>query len=114
MWLFDLCKKTLNECFLYQTSYFSAPLSFSVHSVFNLFDLFSVIQSPLSHTLCRLGLLLGEVSVVVEVTEESDETERVGKHSHVHGVREVTVDKQVVGGVEGYDKKLELRGQTDT
>lgn len=49
--------------------------------------------------------------MVVEVTEESDEAERVGQHNHVHGVREVTVSKQVVGGVDGYREKLELEGR---
>lgn len=52
--------------------------------------------------------------MIVEVTEESDEAERVGQHNHVHGVREVTVSKEVVGGVDGYYEKLELGGrQTD-
>lgn len=52
--------------------------------------------------------------MVVEVTEEGDEAERVGQHHHVHGVREVTVSKQVVGGVDGHYEELELgRKQTD-
>lgn len=67
-----------------------------------------------SLSLCLLGLRLGEVVLVVEVTEENDEAQRVGEHDHVHGVREVTVDKHVEGGVEGYYDKLELGGrQTD-
>lgn len=48
--------------------------------------------------------------MVVEVTEESDEAERVSQHDHVHGVGEVTLSKQVVGGVDGYCEKLELGG----
>lgn len=58
-----------------------------------------------------LALLLGDVAVVVEVTEESDEAERVGQHNYVHGVREVTVSKQIVGGVDGNCEKLELGGR---
>ncbi len=49
--------------------------------------------------------------MVVEVTEESDEAERVGQDDHVHGVREVTVGKQVVRGVDCYYEKLELGGR---
>lgn len=55
-----------------------------------------------------LGLLVDEVATVVEVAEESDEAERIGQHDHVHGVREVAVGKQVVGGVDGHYEKLEL------
>ena len=62
--------------------------------------------------LCLLALLFGKVAVVVEVTEESDEAERVGQHNHVHGIREVTVSEQVVGGVDGDYEKLELGGET--
>lgn len=68
----------------------------------------------LSLPLWRLALLLGEVAVVVEVTEESDEAERVGQDDHVHGVGEVTVGKQVVGGVDCYYEKLELGGRRRT
>ena len=49
--------------------------------------------------------------MVVEVTEESNEAESVGQHHGVHGVREVAVGKQVVSGVDGYYKKLELGGR---
>lgn len=49
--------------------------------------------------------------MVVEVTEESDEAERVGQYNYVHGVREVTVSKQIVGGVDGNCEKLELGGR---
>ncbi len=66
---------------------------------------------PLLLSLCFLALLLGEVALVVEVTEESDEAERVGHDNHVHGVWEVAVSKQVVGGVDCHYKKLELRGR---
>lgn len=47
--------------------------------------------------------------MVVEVTEESNEAERVSQHNHVHGVRKVTVSEQVVSGVDGHGNKLELR-----
>lgn len=50
--------------------------------------------------------------MVVEVTEECDKAEGVGQHNHVHGVREVTVSEQVVGGVDGDYEKLELGGET--
>lgn len=60
-----------------------------------------------------LLLLLRQVAVVKEVTEESDEAEGVGQHDDVHGVREVAVGKQVVAGVDGYYEKLELKGARD-
>ena len=56
------------------------------------------------------GLLLVQVAAVIEVTEKSDEAERVGEHHHVHGVGEVAVSEQVVGGVDGDDEELELWG----
>lgn len=52
--------------------------------------------------------------MVVEVAEESDEAERVGQHNYVHGVGEVAVGKQVVGGVDGHGEELELGGKRDT
>lgn len=60
-----------------------------------------------------LASLLGHVAVVVEVAEESDEAERVGQHNRVHGVGEVAVGKQVVGGVDGHSEELELGGGRD-
>lgn len=52
--------------------------------------------------------------MVVEVTEENNEADRVDQHNHVHGVWEVTISKQIVGDVNGYYEKLELGGpETD-
>lgn len=78
-------------------TYFSALFSLSLYT-----PEFSRCLPPL----CLLTLLFGEVAVVVEVTEESDEAERVSQHNHVHGVREVTVSEQVVGGVDSDYEKL--------
>lgn len=63
---------------------------------------------------CILALLLGHVAAVVEVGEESDEAERVGQHHHVHGVWEVAVSVQVVGGVGGHGEELQLQAQRAT
>ena len=41
-------------------------------------------------------LLLVEVALIVEVTEEDHEGDAVGKHQKVHGVGEVALCKQVV------------------
>lgn len=74
----------------------------------HLFTFFSASSSR------RLAPLLGHVAVVVEVAEESDEAEGVGQHNYVHGVGEVAVGKQVVGGVDGHGEELELGGGRDT
>lgn len=50
--------------------------------------------------------------MAVKVTEENNEAERIGQHDSVHGVGEVAVDKQVVGGVRGDDEKLQLIRET--
>lgn len=60
-----------------------------------------------------LAVLLGHVAAVVEVSEESDEAERVGQHHHVHGVGEVAVGVQVVGGVAGHSEELQLQTQVE-
>lgn len=46
--------------------------------------------------------------MVVEVAEKSDEAEGVSKHHSIHGVWEVTVSEEVVGGVDRHNEELEL------
>lgn len=58
-----------------------------------------------------LFALLGEVALIVEVSEEYDEAEGVDKHHRVHGVWEVAVSEQVVAGVDGHYEELELGSQ---
>lgn len=53
-------------------------------------------------------VLFDEVASVVEVTEENDEAERICQNSDVHIVREVTVSKQIVAGMDSHYEKLEL------
>lgn len=53
-------------------------------------------------------LLLAEVALIIEVTEEEDEGDAVSKHHDVHGVGEVAVCKQVVASVEEKHHKLHL------
>lgn len=53
-------------------------------------------------------VLFDEVASVVEVTEENDEAEGICQNSDVHRVREVTVSKQIVGGMDSHYEKLEL------
>lgn len=75
-----------------------------------LFNIFNIFFKAVSSS-CIFALLLGHVAAVVEVTEEHDEAERVGQHHHVHGVREVAVIVQVVGGVGGHGEELQLGTQ---
>lgn len=74
------------------------------------FNIFNIFFKAVSSS-CILAPLLGHVAAVVEVTEEHDEAERVGQHHHVHGVREVAVIVQVVGGVGGHGEELQLGTQ---
>lgn len=57
-------------------------------------------------------LLLVEVALVIEVTEEDDEGDAVTKHQHVHGVGEVTLCKQVVARVQEEQQELQLERQS--
>ncbi len=57
-------------------------------------------------------LLLVEVALIIEVTEEDDEGDAVTKHHHVHGVREVTLCEQVVACVQEEQQKLQLQMQS--
>lgn len=45
-------------------------------------------------------LLLVEVALIIEVTEEDDESDAVTKHQHVHVVGEVALCEQVVARVQ--------------
>ena len=53
-------------------------------------------------------LLLAEVALIIEVTEEDDEGDAVAEHHHVHGVGEVAVCEQVVAGVQEEQHELHL------
>ncbi len=64
--------------------------------------------------LCVLFLLLlVEVALVVEVTEEDDEGDAVTKHQHVHGVWEVALCEQVVARVQQEQQELHLERQSE-
>lgn len=60
------------------------------------------------YPLCLLTLPV-EVALIVEVAEESNETDTVGKHHSIHGVWEVTLSEEVVACVSGQQDKLELK-----
>lgn len=52
-------------------------------------------------------LLLLEVALVIEVTEEDDESDAVTEHQHVHGVGEVALCEQVVARVQEEQQELQ-------
>lgn len=54
---------------------------------------------------------LADVALVVEVAEEQDEAEAVGKHNRIHGVGEITLCEQVIASVCGQKYKLELKNK---
>lgn len=56
-------------------------------------------------------LLLAEVALIIEVTEEDDESDAVTKHSYVHGVGEVALCEQIVARVRKKHHELDLRRQ---
>lgn len=53
--------------------------------------------------------LFGNVALVIEVAEESDEAKCIGHHNDIHGVGKVAVSKEVVGCVESNNEELQLQ-----
>lgn len=60
-----------------------------------------------------LLLLLVEVALIIEVTEEDDEGDAVTEHHQVHEVGEVALREQVVTRVQEEQQELHLERQQD-
>lgn len=60
-----------------------------------------------------LVLLLVEVALIIEVTEEDDEGDAIAEHHQVHEVGEVALCEQVVACVQEEQQELHLERQRD-
>lgn len=69
-----------------------------------------VCSSPqrVTQMLSRLLALPLYVALVVKVAEKYDETDTVGKHNCIHGVRKFTLGEEVVPSVNSQQNKLDL------